>query len=126
MLARSILWMSLAEACRDGTISREKAEEIVRRIQFEEDNPFGSLDDQDTNGETALRWACTHGREDLISLFLEAGADPTRANDMLQTPLHALAWNQVSHCLPLILEADVDVEAKDKDGCTALHKVGVL
>lgn len=113
----------LASLCKDATVEKEKVEEMLLSISNDENNPFGAIDDTDEHGETAVRWASTNGRDDILSLLLEYNADVNTLNDLQQTSLHAACWNSQLNCCKLLLDANASVESKDKDGCTSLHKV---
>ena len=43
-------------------------------------------------GDTLLMLAAYHGQADTVGVLLDAGADPSRANDRGQTPLQAAAF----------------------------------
>ncbi|KAF4954943.1 hypothetical protein FSARC_11972 [Fusarium sarcochroum] len=70
-----------------------------------------------------LRWAVSNGRLKICNMLLDAGADPR--SELLKTPLlvEAAGWGFARSGLSMLerlLELDLDVNAKDDEGNTAL------
>jgi ankyrin repeat protein len=86
------------------------------------------INQRDANGATALLRAVSDRRPDLVTLLLFEGADPKIADAKGKTPLMA-ATSSVDHggtrMLLLLLLAEADVNARDKDGHTALSEAVV-
>lgn len=116
---------TLSDVCRDATVSISVVEDILDKIETDEFNPHGAIDDVDKFGETAIRWASSNGRNDIISLLIERKANINCFNDLQQTPLHAACWNNNLDCCSTLLKEGAEIEIKDRDGCTALHKVSI-
>ena len=114
---------SLADACRDGGVRYSAIEDILLQIEGDEHNPYGGINDQDKYGESAMRWICSHGRSDLLKLLPEYKANVKCLNDLGQTPLHAACWNTHVECCKILLSSEAEINLKDRDGCTSLHKV---
>jgi ankyrin repeat protein len=95
----------------------QEVEEILKERNY-------NINDRDQNGETALHLTCKAANVDIARYLLENGADPTaRDNDGL-TPLHiAAAYISDSDIFDLLLVANrnVDIDASDESGMTALH-----
>ena len=52
---------------------------------------FSSNSRQDSDGDTALHCAVLAQKNESVSILLDAGADPTRLNFRLYTPIHEAA-----------------------------------
>lgn len=77
------------------------------------------MDSTDTEGHTALHWACYQGDAISVDLLLRAGADARRADNAGLTPLHWAAVKGNSGCIKRLLEAGADISTRDKVGKTA-------
>ena len=75
-----------------------------------------AVDSTDTEGHTALHWACYQGDAISVDLLLRAGADSRRADHAGLTPLHWVAVKGNSGCIKRLMEAGSDVSAKGKQG----------
>ncbi|KAK7074366.1 hypothetical protein SK128_009451 [Halocaridina rubra] len=84
---------------------------------------------KDEDGYTPLHVAVANGNEDIVKeliKFMKSRNRNTRdvfnvKNNMRKTPLHFAARTGNLDILKVLLDAGVDVIAKDKDGYTALH-----
>ena len=86
-----------------------------------------NIDGRDVDGWTALHWAARRGSSEGIALLLAHGADPrlTTWNDS-RSALHLAALSNSAFCVQQVLQwrrgnAIVDLELRDKFGCTPLH-----
>jgi hypothetical protein len=76
---------------------------------------------RDLIGRTPLAWAvCDGGPADLVHALLDAGADPTIADDNRDTVLHLLRSTGAAAFLPRLLAAGLDLEARNHGGRTPL------
>ena len=57
----------------------------------------------------------------MITLLLDAGADPKARSTLNQTPLHRAAIRKGPAVITLLLDAGADPKARDKIGQTPLH-----
>jgi len=78
------------------------------------------IDVIDNTGRTTLSWAARRGDDVAVKLLLERGANPSRPDQSMKTPLH---WSIGGECILLLLQYDAEVYAKDDDGRTALNYV---
>ena len=68
--------------------------------------------------------ACAVGAVDLCLEMLASGADPnlrTASMDIIDTPLHAAAWNGHEAVVRLLIESGARVDDRDSGGHTPLH-----
>lgn len=78
-----------------------------------------AIDSVDTEGHTALHWACYQGDAFSVDLLIRAGADPRKADNAGLTALHWAAVKGNSACIQHVAEAGVDVTAREGQGKTA-------
>ncbi len=74
-------------------------------------------------GVKPLHWASARGQENMVTLLLEAGADP-KARDQNNDDLTPLHWaTEEGHLIIVkyLVTANADIEAKDRHDNTALH-----
>jgi len=80
------------------------------------------IDVQTTDhGETPLMKAALCGREDVVRLLLERGADITKADKTSCTPLHFAAQSGNTEAIRLLLNRGADTETVEMDFLTPLH-----
>ena len=72
-------------------------------------------------GRNSLHLAAECGRDDLVKLLLEHGANPRATSDGGWTPLHNAAQAGAASCVSLLLDSNVDVNAVLSNGMTPLH-----
>lgn len=77
-----------------------------------------AVDSSDTEGHTALHWACYQGDSLSVDLLLRAGADPRRADNAGLTPLHWAAVKGNSPCIKRLIEAGADQNVREQQGKT--------
>ena len=75
---------------------------------------------------SALHIAAANGKEELVLLLLERGADVSVQNSNGWTPLHGAAHQGREDNLRLLLEHAADPSVKGNDGRTALHAACVM
>ena len=75
------------------------------------------------DGTRALHWAVHHDQLELVRRLLEAGADPSVANDYGATPMSEAAVVGNVEVIRALLEAGADVDSPNPDGQTALMVV---
>lgn len=69
---------------------------------------------------TPLLAAALVGHADLVKQLIDVGADPRAAGMIGQTALHQAAWKGHLHVAEILLQSDVDVNARDDNGVTPL------
>ncbi|PSK36098.1 hypothetical protein B9Z65_5913 [Elsinoe australis] len=78
------------------------------------------LQSRDFYGLSLLDLACWNGQKQILQLLLAKGLRPLRSNTSSKTPLH-WAVNSDAEIVEILLAHEVDADAKDKGGFTALH-----
>lgn len=136
--ADNIRWFTalhlIALPARTEGTSKEQSELRVRIAQLLT-GPFGQdppdLNYQDSEGNSPLHYAVqidTSEASEIVTLFLEKGANPNLRNERKQTPLHLLVHNE--HLRGLNAFQDVlhammfhgsDPNVQSLTGCTPLH-----
>lgn len=91
------------------------------------------VDCRGERGDTALMIALKNGKEDAVEFLLQHGADPKAVNDLNQTTLICAALfardaeneehKKAIQLIGLLLDQDVAINAKDKDGKTAYDHI---
>jgi len=79
------------------------------------------------DGFTALHLAAFFGRPAIVTLLLEHGADPNAVakNATNLRPIHSGAASGDATTLKALLNAEVDVNARQERGFTALHEAAL-
>lgn len=77
----------------------------------------------DSNGDTALILAAYEGKNEILKLLLEAGADVSVLDPgMKATALHAAAYAGRTEAAKLLIEFNIDINRQGPyNGYTALH-----
>jgi ankyrin repeat protein len=80
------------------------------------------LEAKDSRKQTALFHAASaKGGDDVVEVLLAAGADPSSANDLGDTPLHVACARTSLVTVRRLLEARAPIKTKSKRGMTPLH-----
>ncbi|EMD64525.1 hypothetical protein GGP41_006925 [Bipolaris sorokiniana] len=78
---------------------------------------------KDSYGKTALHCAASEGKEAMVRLLVDRGAD-LKAKDNYGNPmLHSVARAKNKSMMQLLIDKGADLEARDKYGMTVLHWV---
>jgi hypothetical protein len=80
----------------------------------------GNINPKDID-KTPLLWAAILGREALVKLLLDAGADIDAKNMIYYTPLLLASWKGYEGVVKLLLKAGVEVEKRTKHGATCRY-----
>jgi ankyrin repeat protein len=105
--------------------------QIAKMLCEAEDPSPPDIDFRDKDGNTPLHHAAmmtTKDAGEVLSCFLEHGADPNIANDRVQTPLHLICHNEplrkyhaFQEMLHDLLFHGADPNQPSMTGCTPLH-----
>lgn len=76
---------------------------------------------RDCDGETALHVVVGYGDIVLMKLLLGWSAGIEAWDNYESKPLHLLAWDEHESVASLSLEQGADIQARNKDGETAVH-----
>ena len=76
---------------------------------------------------TPLHWIAEKGDPTVISMLLNAGANPTMPNEVGWAPLHMAAWGNANSALPVAAEAsgapDLDPVGSAVDGAPETGRI---
>ena len=72
-------------------------------------------------GETPLHRAARSNAREVVSEFIERGADVHARNDIGWTPLHVATWSNAREVTAEFIKGGADAHARDKVGGTPLH-----
>jgi ankyrin repeat protein len=81
----------------------------------------GAVPDGDPRGGSPLEAAINKGREDVVAVLLEFGADPNRKNEKGDTPLHMAAHLEHQVIYRQLVACGADENAKGRRGFTPLQ-----
>src|SRR5690606_15367458 len=85
------------------------------------------LDAQDKEGATPLHHSCLHGHREICKLLLQYGAKTDLKDHVGGTALISATYNKHEGCVAEILDSKrADVNIKDYEGATALHKAAFM
>jgi len=79
------------------------------------------LEAADVDGDTPLLWAAHAGHVEVAALLHDAGASPTPPNQARRNLLHFAVLGGNREMIELALFGDLDIDARDFEGYTALH-----
>ncbi len=115
---------ALALAARSKAAQPELVRYLYKQMQGAVAQPAG-VEVPDNRGRTPLSWAAGNGREDLLALYLEWGADVDRSDQFERTPLHYAAAAGESGTTKQLLTAGADANARDQFCETPLFAAGL-
>ena len=99
--------------------SRLGFREVVEDILFKE-KPHVDLETEDNLGRTPLSWAAWQGKEAVVKVLLENGAEIEARDFDGQTPLLLAAISGYEAIVELLLKDGANIEAQDRSGQTPL------
>lgn len=102
----------LLSACQAGDLPRVKK-------MIKEDSSL--LFAKDLSGRSALHFACSYGRYDIVKYLLSLGADPDSISNSGETPLHVACISGQARIIQLLVSHVSDIDATDKKGQTPTH-----
>jgi len=105
------------------TALTERSEEEISRIIIADLVKHGeTIDQEDEDGNTALMFAVSDKRHQMIKDLLALGADVNhKAKDAMdEFPLLLASRKQDPEILKIVLDAGADLDMQDRDGSTAL------
>lgn len=79
------------------------------------------VNQRDSEGLTALHWACDRGKADLVELLLDRGSEINSQATDGQTPLHYAASCSHDSVVKILLANGADAGVKDADGATPIE-----
>lgn len=79
------------------------------------------VNETDSTGWTALHWACSRGKEDMVKLLLENDAIVNVVTEDNWAPIHDAARSGSEPVVRLLKEAGADMDVKTKNGSLTLH-----
>lgn len=89
--------------------------------------PQLKIDTHSGNGVTALRIACARGYESIVTLLLNAGANPNIIGDGGSTPfLRSMVYSRCTIVQKLLSHGIIDIKIQDSNGHSALHHAAIL
>jgi len=74
-----------------------------------------------STGGTALHYAASKGKGEVVAFLLENGADPNAEDMIRRTPLYHAVWQGHEDIVSLLLARGATVNVRDKHGTTPLH-----
>lgn len=82
--------------------------------------PRSAIDHTDRSGRTILSWAARLGDHERVSQLLACGADPNKGDMQGMISLHFAIFSGSLKCIESLIDAKVDLEAKNHFGRAAL------
>jgi len=93
----------------------------LQTMALVESSPEKSLNEQDHNGNTPLIWAASQGREDVVQLLIDQGAQVNMQNFSGETALYIAAANGFVGICETLLKNGADTSVTTLEGATPLH-----
>ena len=112
--ARYLCAGEIHDASGAGEVSLEKVKSLLKA----DPKLVESKDDQ---GKTALHWAASAGRKDIVLALLGTGANKDAKDDQGCTPLHEAAKEDKPEVVSLLAAKGADRNVSDDRGWTAMH-----
>ncbi|XP_014560345.1 hypothetical protein COCVIDRAFT_34576 [Bipolaris victoriae FI3] len=94
---------------------------LVEAELGQKDGHSGLLEPKTTRGEMPMHYAALAGREEILQLLLDAGADIAATTVWGEKPLHYAAVGGNKEILRLLLDAGAEIDAKNCNGGTVLR-----
>ena len=100
-------------------VKRNDIDEVKRLLAS---TPESNLDinEEDSNGVTALIEACIAGNENIVKFLLDSGCPAQPAHGFRHSPLRGATVCGQAHLIPILLEAGADPNALSEGNRTAL------
>ena len=92
--------------------------EFILKVRTQ--NPLANVDQTDSEGQTALIWACEVGNTDAATILLERGANINHADNESMTALLSACEQRQTQTGEMLIERGADVNLASNDGWTAL------
>lgn len=73
---------------------------------------------QDDAGNTALHWACSFGKKEIVEILIKAGADPNIQDNFGWTVLHCSKLLGHEEITEFLIKYSTDLSIKDNNGNT--------
>uniref|UniRef100_A0A0D6R704 Uncharacterized protein n=1 Tax=Araucaria cunninghamii TaxID=56994 RepID=A0A0D6R704_ARACU len=86
------------------------------------DPSVSGVNSSDEEGWTPLHSAVSSGKDNVVEVLLQAGADVSMANKGGRTALHYAASKGRLNIAQILISHGAKVNQKDKFGCTPLHR----
>ena len=100
-------------------VKRNDIDEVKRLLASTSESNL-DINEEDSNGVTALIEACISGNENIVKLLLEAGCPAQPANGFRHSPLRGATVCGQAHLIPILLEAGADPNALSEGNRTPL------
>ena len=84
--------------------------------------PRTAINEQDSNGYTALSWASYLGKTEIMTRLLQRGADPNLTDYQNQTSLHRAVYNDYLIAIACLADGGINVNTQDIVGNSALFE----
>lgn len=108
---RQVIWMDMIDAARMGSTGA-----LLRQIRLGKD-----VNQRDSNGHTALHWACFQGHFDCVEILLDNSADREAMSGLNESPLIWACKSESLACAELLLVRGANPNIVDRRGRTPLH-----
>ncbi|KAF2111938.1 hypothetical protein BDV96DRAFT_498386 [Lophiotrema nucula] len=95
--------------------------EFCERLLTRPKNPRANINAVEVREKTPLHLAAAHGKEDIVGLLLDFGADIKARSDGSWTPLHNACENGNIRNVKALLAAGAEINARLLNGMTPLH-----
>jgi ankyrin repeat protein len=80
-----------------------------------------NINHKDRTGSSPAHAAASQGADEVLKMFIAAGADLTLVNNDIGTPLHCAIQRKSRSTIEILLAAGVDIKARNRRGQTPLH-----
>jgi ankyrin repeat protein len=83
--------------------------------------PFRIFEKDSLQGMTLIEWACEYGRNSILEMVLQKGANVNYRSGKGRTPLHIACFHGHTDTVKLLLHHGANIDACNSDGGTPLH-----